>query len=140
MPANVCVPLFKGGDKDLTVRASAAVVGKTFGAFSANIQSGPEITTTALPTTWDGGNLQAATCPAGARPDGVFGYDQASGQVLPLLRSGSVVPVTAGAAITAGQEIEVGAAGRAIPLNAGTVAGKATTSAAITADCFIELY
>lgn len=140
MPNNICVPLFDGGDKPVTVRATANVVGKTFGAISADIQSGPAITTTALPATWDGGNLQAATCAAGAKADGVFAYDQVSGQVVPLLKHGNTVPVTAGAAVTAGQQVEVGANGKAIPLASGIAVGKATTTAANNADCFVELY
>jgi hypothetical protein len=140
MPTNTCTPLFDGGDDPITVRASAGVTGKRFGAISANIQSGPDITTAVLPTTWDGGNLQAATCGAGLRADGVFAYDQVSGGVLPFWQSGNIVPVTAGATITAGQEIEVGTAGKAIPLAAGKAVGKAYTSAASAADCYVELY
>ncbi len=48
MPSNICVERYKGGHPDETVRVTAAVVGKTFGAVSADIQSGPEITTVAL--------------------------------------------------------------------------------------------
>lgn len=142
MPANICVPLFKGGEKDLTVRATATVVGKTFAAISADIESGPVITTAVLPTTYDGGNLRAATCGAGVKPDGVFAYDQASGGVVPIIRQqgGAIAPVTAGAAITAGQEVEVGTAGKAIPLASGKVAGRATTTAALNTDCYVELY
>lgn len=140
MPANICVPLFKGGDKDTTVRVTADVVGKTFGAISANIQSGPVITTAVLPTTYDGGNLQMATCGAGLKADGVFAYDQTSGGVVPVLGSGNIVPVTAGGTVTAGQQVEVGSNGRAITLASGIAVGKATTSATVGNDCFVDLY
>lgn len=140
MPTNQCIPLFKGGNVPVTVRVTANVTGKTFGAISANIQSGPDITSTALPTTWDGGNLQAATCTAAAKADGVFAYDQTSGEIVPLHGSDAVVPVTAGAAITAGQEVEVGTGGKAIPLASGKAVGKATTTAANNADCYVRLY
>lgn len=116
MPTNMCVPLFKGGDPDLTVRVTADVVGKTLGAISADIQSGPTITTAVLPTTYDGGNLQAATCGLGLRADGVFAYNQTSGGVVPFLGSGNVLPITAGSGVTAGQEVQSDAAGKAIPL------------------------
>lgn len=117
MPLNICVPQFKGGNPDETVRVTADVVGKTFGATSADIQSGPALTTVAL-GTYDGGNLQAATCGLGIKPDGVFAYNQASGGVVPFLKSGSTLPVTAGAGVTAGQEVQSDAAGKAVPLAA----------------------
>jgi hypothetical protein len=116
MPTNLCEPLFKGGEVDLTVRVTAAVVGKTFGAISADIQSGPAITTATLPTTFDGGNLQMATCGAGLKANGVFAYDAAINTVVPIHRSGAIVPVTAGSGITAGQEVQSDAAGKAVPL------------------------
>lgn len=143
MPANICVPLFKGGEKDQTVRVTAAVVGKTFGAISATIESGPELTTATLPSTYDGGNLRAATCGAGLKADGVFAYDQPTvGGIVPLIRQqgGAVVPVTAGAAITAGVQVEVGANGKAITFASGIPVGKATTTAVLNGDCYVELY
>ncbi len=140
MPVNICYELFTEVDDDLSVRATANVVGKTFGAISADIQSGPAVTTTALPVTWDGGNFQAATCGAGVKADGVFAYDALAGQLLPLKAPGKIVPVTAGAAITAGQEVQSDAAGKAIPLAAGRPCGKAFTTAAANADCFVRLY
>lgn len=146
MPANICVPLFKSGEKDVTVRTTAAVVGKTFAAISADIQSGPVITTAVLPTTYDGGNFQAATCGAGAKPDGVFAYDAAINTVVPIIRKGATVPVTSGAAITAGVEVMSDAAGKAIPWTsaaseANRKAGKAmTTASGANVDCYVELY
>lgn len=125
MPNNTCVPLFKGGDKDLTVRVTADVVGKTFGRVSGDIQSGPTITTVTLPSTYDGGNFRYATCGLGQRADGVFAYDATSGNVVPLIKKGNIVPVTAGAGITAGDEVQSDAAGKAIPL-AGVAAVAAT--------------
>lgn len=138
MPANVCVPLFEG-HKPITRRASAAVTGKTFVSVSADIQSGPAITTTALPTTWDGGNIQVATTGAGLKSEGVAAYDAASGAVLPVYGGGNVVPVTAGATITAGQQVQSDASGKAIPLASGIALGVAETSAANAADCFVRL-
>jgi hypothetical protein len=118
MPSNVCIPLFKGGHKDTTVRVTADVTGKTLGTISATIQSGPTITTVTLPATYDGGNLQAATCGLGGRADGVFAYDALSGAVVPLLRSGNVLPITSGAAVTANDEVQSDASGKVIPVAA----------------------
>jgi hypothetical protein len=137
---NPCIPLFKPG-KDITGHTTAAVVGKTFANISGNIQSGPTITSTALPATYDGGNFQVATCAAKARAIGVFAYDRAEAEKVPILRgSGLIVPVTASGAITAGEEVEVGAEGKAAKLAAGVAVGKAYTTAANGEDCFVSLY
>ncbi len=125
MPANICVPLFKSGEKDQTYRTTAIVVGKTFAAVSGDIESGPVITTAVLPATYDGGNMRAATCGLGAKPCGVFAYDAASGAIVPVIGKGATAPVTSGSAITAGQEVQSDAAGKAIPL--AVVAGTAAT-------------
>ena len=51
-----------------------------------------------------------------------------------------IVPVTAGAAITAGQEVQSDATGQAIPLAAGKPAGLAMSGAAAGADCQVKIY
>lgn len=140
MPSNVCTPLFNGGDKPVTYRTSASVTGKTFAAVSGNIQSGPDITSTTLPTTFDGGNFQAATCGAGLKAAGVFAFDAASGAVVPVLKQGNIVPVTAGGAITAGAQVEVGSGGKAVTIASGIAVGIAHTTGVNNADCYIELY
>lgn len=136
---NVCRPMF-GADKPITYHTTAAVVGKTFANVSGNIQSGPNIESVSLPSTFDGGNLQAATCAAKAKPIGVFAYDRAEGEPVPVLyETGAVLPVTAGEALTAGEPVEVGANGKAVKLAAGIKAGTATTTAANGKDCFVRL-
>jgi hypothetical protein len=141
MLKNVCHPMFAEPDEPITGHTTAAVVGKTFANISGNIQSGPNIETVALPTTYDGGNIQVATAAAKSKPIGVFAYDRAEGEPVQVLHStGLVIPVTAGEAITAGDQVEVGAEGKAIKLAAGVAAGKAFTTAAINTDCFIHLY
>ena len=50
------------------------------------------------------------------------------------------MPVTAGAAITAGAEVEVGASGKAITLASGKAVGRALTTAANNADVYVRLY
>jgi hypothetical protein len=140
MPNNTCIPLFKPG-KDITGHCSAAVVGKTFLDISATIQSGPTITSVSLPSTYDGGNIVVKTCAAKKRAIGVAAYDRAENEKVPILRgSGLVVPVTAGGAITAGEEVESDAGGKAIKLAAGVAIGKAYTTAAEGEDVFVSLY
>lgn len=128
-----CTPLFLPGT-ELTGYATAPVVGKTFADISADIQSGP-----LLSPTSEGGNISVATCAAAARALGVFKTDGAQGDKVGI-HLGGVVPVTAGAAITAGQEVQAGAAGTAVPLAAGRPAGKAVTAAANNTDVFVRLY
>lgn len=141
MPLNISVPLFKSGEKDQTYRVTADVVGKTFAAVSGDIQSGPVITTVVLPSTFDGGNEQAATCAAGAKAVGVFAYNQASGGVVPVIGKGATTNVTSGAAITAGVELEVGTGGKAITLASGRPVGIAkSTVGGANLDVYVELY
>jgi hypothetical protein len=140
MLKNTCIPLFKPGN-DITVRTTEAVTGKRFADIGGNIQSGPTITSVNLPATFDGGNIQAKICEAKKRAIGVFAYDRAEGESVEVLRgSGVVLPVTAGGAITAGEEVEVGAEGKVVKLNAGVAVGKAYTTAANNEDCFVSLY
>jgi hypothetical protein len=137
---NVCHPMFGTGEP-ITGHTSAAVVGKTFAAISGPIQSGPNITTVALSTTFDGGNIVVATAAAKAKAIGVFAYDRAINEPVPVLyKAGGVLPLTAGEAITAGEQVEVGAAGKPIKLAAGTAVGVAVTTAANGEDVFIRLY
>jgi hypothetical protein len=135
MPANECIPYYEPGTR-ITGHATATVVGKTIADVSGNFQSGP-----LLSATSEGGNIQVATCAAGVRGIGVFGYDGVSGDKIPLITGpGIVAPVTAGATITAGQEVEVGSAGKVIPLASGRPVGKALSGASANADCPIRLY
>ena len=140
MSTNVCTPLYRPGD-EITGHTSAAVVGKTFADISGNIQSGPQVESVSLPSTFDGGNIVVATCAAKLKPIGVFAYDRTEGEAVTLLCTpGLVVPVTAGGAITAGEEVEVGAEGKAVKLGEGKAAGRAFTTAASGKDCFVRLY
>jgi hypothetical protein len=135
--ANECIPFYKPGE-DITAQAGAAVVGKTFAKISANRQSGPtEPANTAVVPT-DGGNYLVVQCTAAARAIGVFAYDAASGDKVKVIRGG-IVPVTAGATITFGQEVECDAAGKAIPFSAGIKLGVAMTGASAAGDAEIAL-
>lgn len=134
MPANTCFPLFE--TSDVTFQATAAVTGKRFVAISGDITSGP-----GLSSTSEGSNFRMAHATAATRPDGVAAYDVASaakGRVIGT--PGRILPVTAGANITAGQQVEVGTAGQAIPLASGIAAGKALTTATSGNDVYVKLY
>lgn len=126
--ANESIPLYRPG-ADITCLTTAAVTGKTF----VNV-SGPVIPASGTLT-------RVATAAAAAKALGVAAYDAASGAEVAVLCGGQVVPVTCGAAVTAGAEVEVGTTGRAITLAAGKAVGKAlsTTTAADT-DLFVQLY
>jgi hypothetical protein len=124
---------------DLPCQVTAAVTGKRFVAISAARVSGPLLAATA-----DGGNYRVAQCGAGGRAVGVSKYDQGTvGGKLGIHRIG-VVPVTAGAAITAGQDIMSDATGQAVPWTsaaseANKRLGTAMNDAANGADCEVSL-
>lgn len=133
MPANVSTQYHETGN--VSFHAAGAVVGKTFVRVSADRTGGPGLSTD-LENAW-----VMSTCGAGAKATGVAKYDvadQKSGGIHG--QPGMIVPVTAGAAITAGQEVEVGAAGKAIPLASGKAVGQAMSGAASGADCPVKLY
>jgi hypothetical protein len=123
MATNTCVPFWVFGE-DVTGSCSAAVTGKRFVAIS-----GARV----------GEQLRIAHAGAGTRALGVSAHDAPVDGLVNVLRQGQIVPVTAGAAITAGQDIEVGAAGKAIPHAAGTVVGYAADDAANNTDAAIVL-
>lgn len=96
---------------DLTCQASAAVVGRRFVAVSGAKQVGSQ----ALATDTLGGNILVAHAGTGARALGVSSYDAAAGRKVPVMRGHKVVPVEAGAALTAGARVMSDATGRATP-------------------------
>lgn len=87
------------------------------------------------------GNISVAHAVAGGRVCGVAGHDADSGALVHVVRGASrVVWVTADGAITAGAEVEVGAAGKAKAKYTGTAVGYAMTGAADGANAEISLY
>lgn len=124
---NPCTPLFQEG-RNITGRATAAVVGKRVLAISTNGTEG-------VP------NVAYAT--AAGKWFGVSGYDAAptdpQAGLLPVIRKG-VVPITTSAAVTAGAEVEVGANGTVVPRSAGIAIGQALFDAASGADALVALY
>lgn len=142
---NRIAPLFQDG-AHLTAAITAAVSSGRFVAPSGSFQAGPllDVSTPTSPLT--GGNLpQVAQCGAGARALGVAETDGAtSGDVIPVYSGpGTVVPVTAGGTVTAGQQVESDSTGRAITW-AGTIAtqpnGLALSSATVGNPVYVRLY
>jgi hypothetical protein len=128
MPLNSMIPYFEPGDR-VSATATAPVVGKTFVAISGNLAS--DLT------------LQAATCPANAKPFGVAEYNVATGQWFGIVRHG-ILPVTCGAgALTAGQEVMSDASGNAIAWDTTIghrVAGMCLNAATPGSDAMIAIY
>jgi hypothetical protein len=127
--ANDAIPFWEDADR-FTGIATVAVVGKTCADISAPMD---HVTQGASP------GPQVATCAAGVRPCGVFAWDAQPGSVVTVIVAGTI-PITAGAAINAGQEVEVDASGHVIPHAAGTPAGKCWDTVAQGADAPIFLY
>lgn len=139
MATTECIPYYEPGER-FTGHATAAVTGKRFLGVSGNIQSGP-----GLNTGTAGGNISVAHAAAAAAIIGVSGYDAALGDKVPVLGSpGMVLPVTAEVAIAAGAEVQVGAAGQAVPFGNGAVngikVGICLTAATAGSDAMIKLY
>lgn len=127
--ANECIPLYSPGG-EITGQTTGAVTGKTFVDISATRDA-----TTGL--------IKVATAAASTtvKAFGVAAYDALSGGRVAVLNTpGMVVPVTAGGAITAGADVEVGASGRVVARTTGYAVGKAVETGSNGNDCFIELY
>ncbi|TWS25358.1 DUF2190 family protein [Tsukamurella sputi] len=126
---NECIPLYDDGD-NITFKASVAVSGKRF----------VDIANTGQDAT--SGTFVAALPTAGGKTVGVAAYDAPAGNLFNAIRGrGVVVPVVAGAAVTAGAEVQVDATGAVIPLASGVAVGRAYTAATASgAECFVSLY
>lgn len=122
MPKNVALPYFKAG-QDVTGSATVALTGKRFVAIAAGGRPGAPAIGAAV---------------AGAKPFGVLGHDVAKDGHVHVLRGG-IVPVTAGADLTAGTEVEVGADGKAVAKTSGIAVGTVIANAATGADAAIAL-
>lgn len=110
----------------VTGQATAPVVKSTFVAVSGNRAT-------------NGGNVSVATATAAGRAFGVAAHDAAAGELVTVHRAGTV-RVTTGGVLAAFEEVEVGAAGKAVKLAAGKAVGYALTGAASGALAEIHLY
>jgi len=128
--ANETVSYYEPGS-NITGVATAAVTGKRFLAISGNRST----------ASVSKGNISVAHATAAGRICGVSQADAANGELVGVVRGNSrVVPVTCSAALTAFQEVEVGANGQAAPKSAGVAVGYAITAAASGSDAQISLY
>jgi hypothetical protein len=127
--ANDCIP-FKRPGADVTAIAEGAVTGKRCVQISGDMTSNPVL---GLPATADGG-LYTCGIPSTSGAQGaakmIFGvakYDAVNGARFGVIRGG-IVPITAGAAIVAGAEVEVAADGRVITVASGVPIGTCLTA------------
>lgn len=142
---NAIVALFDEAG-DLSAAVTAAVSAGRFVKISGSFQAGPllDVSTATSPLT--GGNLvQVAPCVAGDRALGVAKWDApTAGDVVGVHAGHQVVPMVAGAAITAGQKIMSDINGQPIPwvsaaAEANNSNGIAVSTAAGAATVYIKL-
>jgi hypothetical protein len=125
--SNEVIPLYRPGN-DITCKATEAVAGGTFVALSGAL---------------DGALPQVKPAAAGSRAFGVAARDSVSSDAnrVPVIRGSKIViPVIAGAAVAFGDEVEVGANGRAIKKASGVAVGRALAAGNTGAPVFIELF
>lgn len=128
--ANECIP-YKLPGISVSAKASAAITGKRFVKISGNRTGGggegaAGATTVGVGLSTDLENLYlVAQCVAKDQCFGVSGFDAAINGELKVYKkaAGVIVPVTSGAAIAAGAEVESDAEGKAITLAAGKALG-----------------
>lgn len=144
---NAITPLYEPGTR-ITAAATGAIGAGKFVKIGGNFQGGPLLDLTGPTTPLVKGNLpQVSVCGAGQKAFGVSGAD-ASGadEVLPIINGpGIVVPMTAGATITAGNEVMSDASGNPVPWTsaaseANRVLGLAISGAANAAAVYVRLY
>lgn len=133
MPANEAIHFYEPG-KSITCKAGAAVTGKRAVAITGNRTSGPGLSATA-----EGGVYTVGAVSAGGRIFGVAAHDAAINELVTVLRGG-IVPIRAGAAISAFAEVEVDANGQVITKSSGVAIGFVATGASNGADAEVVLY
>lgn len=133
--ANDCIPLYETAD--VSAITTGAVTGSRFVNISATVSSGP-----GLSTTSEGSNIKVAHATAAGITFGVSRQDAASGAHVGVIGTpGRIVPVTAGGAITAGAQVEVGTAGKAVTIASGVARGQAINTVAADGDTvYVKLY
>lgn len=113
---NAIVALFDDAD-DLTAAVTAAVGAGKFVKISASFQGGPllDVSTVAGPLT-KGNLMQVAACVAGDKAIGVTKWDTvAADDVVGLYSGNQIVPMVAGANVTAGNKVMSDANGLPVP-------------------------
>ena len=140
--ANDLIPYKRPGE-DVTGYATASVTGKRCVQISA---AKPATEKAEGLNATGGGGVYRVALPSGAGANGgaakmVFGvakYDAAINKLVGVARGG-IVPITASAAITAGQSLQAAADGTVIPATTGIVVGYACDDCANGADCEVAL-
>lgn len=146
MPSNECITYVEASyTQKITVNVGYAVTGKTFAGPLLGYQTAGEPGLAADPlATYDGGTLTVPAAPsAGGEVSGVVNWDVAQHGFAVLTRgAGTVLPVTSGAAITAGANLKVDTSGRVVTATTGSVVvGKAlSTVAGSGLDTVVELF
>lgn len=144
---NECIPFYEAAyTQKLTVHAAYAITGKRFvGPLTTYQGAGPGLAADPLPAN-DGGNLIAAAQPlANGQVSGVAAWDVAiNGKAVLIRGEGTMLPVSSGAAVNAGDELMVDTQGRVITYvvaAANRRVGKAhSTVAGADLDVVVELY
>ena len=142
---NECIPTKEAAyTQKITVHAGYAITGKTVVCPLTSRQSGGLGGLAPDPlATGDGANILCPALPsAGGIVGGVASWDVASGAKCPVIRgAGTMLPVTAGAAVAVGNELQVDATGRVVPYTSGRKVGIAHSAAgAAGTDVEVELY
>lgn len=142
---NECIPYKEAAyTTRFTVHLGYNVTGKRFvGPITTMQGNSPGLAADPLPAG-DGGNMQCPAAPAaGGAVGGVSAWDGVSGGKLAVIGGyGTWLPVSSGAAVTAGNLLKVDTSGRVVPATTGTVVvGKAhSTVGAADLDVIVELY
>ena len=143
---NPITPLFDPADK-VTAAVTGAISSGKFVKIGGNVQGGPRLDVSTSTSPLTGGNLmQVSLCGAGQKAIGVTRWDTAAaGDVVGLYVGGQIVPMTAGASITADNEVMSDASGNPVPWTsaaseANKALGKAISGASNGATVYIKLY
>lgn len=133
--ANDCIPFYEPAER-VTGHAAVAITGKRFVAITGRQAGGSP----GLSTGGEGGDYVLAIVTAAAKAVAVAAHDAAIGEKVTLIMGSQIVPVTAGATVTAGSEVEVDSVGRVINLAAGKAVGLALTGNTVGLDVEVKLY
>jgi hypothetical protein len=142
---NECIPLKSAAyTRVITVHTVLAVTGKKFVGPISGRQSGGLSGLAADPLAANDGSDYIVPGPAAAAGavGGVAMWDQAAAGKVPIISGpGTVLPVTSGAAIAAGAEVQVDATGAVVTFAAGIKVGRALSAAGgAGVDVEVELY
>ena len=140
MVGNLCTPYYEPGSR-ITGRATGgAVVGKTFVTVAAAKDPGSR----ELDPAATGGNVKIKTAVAAdataGKVLGVAEHDAAQNKTTPFLRGGFVVPVTAGANLSAGALVTAGANGKAVDAGTNKAAGMLLADVVTDQDAIVLLF